>query len=172
MLADGLLVAGLAEITGKRLLADDVLSGLHRRDDHFGVEGGRSANIDDVDLRIGKEQPVVAMGLRDAMFPGELLDMIAARHNGRDLDIDPIDPLVGIHVQLGEEAAADQANAYFRHRNAPRMRAEEFSPMILTAPGGARGVSRRRIRGTTGSHPAEKPAVGPASSALTRVQIH
>src|SRR5215469_5730707 len=65
------------------------------------------------------------------MFPGKLIDMIAARYNGGDLDIDAIDALVGIHVQLSDKAAADQANAYFRHRNAPRMRAQE----LLEGPG-------------------------------------
>jgi hypothetical protein len=53
MYADRLAVAGLAEIAGKRLFADNVLAGPNGRDDHLGVQSRWRANIDDVDRRVG-----------------------------------------------------------------------------------------------------------------------
>jgi hypothetical protein len=44
------------------------------------------------------------------MALGEIGGVIAARRNGGDLDIHPIDPPIGLHMQLGDEAAADQAD--------------------------------------------------------------
>jgi hypothetical protein len=51
------------------------------------------------------------------MLLREMLDMIAARHQGSDLGIDAMDALIGVHVQFRDEAAADQANSYFAHRH-------------------------------------------------------
>ena len=49
MLADRRFVAVPPEIAGERLFADDVLAGLHRIDDHRGVQIGRRADVDDIE---------------------------------------------------------------------------------------------------------------------------
>src|SRR3984885_2287984 len=83
--------------------------------DHLRVQRGRGADIDNVDSWIGKQLAIIAIGLRDPMFLCECVDMVAARHHSRDLGIDAVSALVGVHVKLGDEAAADEANSYFCH---------------------------------------------------------
>ena len=74
------------------------------------MQGRRRADIDDIDRLVGDEGAIIAMGRGDAMALGEIDDVIAARANGGYLDIHPIDPPIGLHMQLGDEAAADQAD--------------------------------------------------------------
>ena len=74
------------------------------------MQGRRRADIDDIDRLVGDEGAIIAMGRGDAMALGEIDDMIAARANGGYLDIHPIDPPISLHMQLGDEAAADQAD--------------------------------------------------------------
>jgi hypothetical protein len=45
--------------------------------------------------------------------------MVAARGNGRDLHVDAVHPLVGIHVQFGDEPASDEAYSYLCHGRPP-----------------------------------------------------
>jgi len=110
MFADRLTIARPAEIAAKRLFADDMLAGLHGADDHLGMQGRWRADIDDVDGTIGEQLPIIAIGLRDAVLYGERRDVIAARDRRGDLGVDAVDALVGIHMQLGDEAAADEAD--------------------------------------------------------------
>src|SRR5262249_33222171 len=74
---------------------------------------------DDVDLRVGEQVLEIAIGSRDLMLLGEIEHVVAARGNRRHLRIEPIDPPIGVHVQLGDKAASDKANSDFRHRRAP-----------------------------------------------------
>jgi hypothetical protein len=120
VLADRRRIAGPAEIAGEWFLADHVLARGHRLDDHLRVQRRRRADIDDVDRRVGEQGEIVAMRLRDAVFLREVHDMVAARHHCRHLRIDAIDALERIHVQFGDKARADQADAYFRHCNSLR----------------------------------------------------
>jgi hypothetical protein len=117
--ADRRLVVGTAEVTGERLLADDVLSRLHGLDDHLGVCRRRRADVDDVDVFVGEQRAVIAMGRGDAMLLGELDDVVAARAGRRHLRVDAVHPRIGIHVQFGDEAAPDQTHPHLRHRRAP-----------------------------------------------------
>ena len=41
--------------------------------------------------------------------------MIAACRDRRHLRVDPVDPLVGVHVQFGDKAASDEAHSHIRH---------------------------------------------------------
>jgi hypothetical protein len=120
LLADRRRVVRTAEIAGKRLFADDVLSRAHGVDDHLRVQIRRRANIDHVDCRIGEKRTIVAMRLRDFVLLGESLDLIAPRHDRRDLGGDAIDALIGIHMQFGDEAAADETDSDLGHRRAAR----------------------------------------------------
>jgi hypothetical protein len=45
--------------------------------------------------------------------------MVAARGNRRHLRVKPIDPPIGVHVQLGNKPTSDKANSDFRHRRSP-----------------------------------------------------
>jgi len=108
-------VAVAPEIAAKWLFADHVLAGLHRLDDHRRVQIGRRADIDDVDIGVGDQLAKTAVCRRNVVAAGELDDLLAPRRDGLDLDIDAIDPPVGVHVQLGHKAAAGQADPDFRH---------------------------------------------------------
>ena len=115
VLADRRLVAVASEITAERLFADHVLAGLHRLDDHRGVQIGRRADVDDVDLAVGDQLAKAAIRRRDLVPAGKLDDVVAPRRDGLDFDIDAVDAPVGIHVQLRHEAAAGQTDPDFRH---------------------------------------------------------
>ena len=104
MLADRRLVAVAPEIAGERLFADDMLAGLHRLDDHRGVQIGRRADVDDIELAIGDQVAKAAVGRRDLVPAGKIDDMVAPRRDGPDLDIDAVDAPVGIHVQLRQRS--------------------------------------------------------------------
>jgi hypothetical protein len=106
VLADRRFIAVLPEIAGKRLLADHVLPGLHRLDDHRGMQIGWRADVDDVEVLVGDQFLEAAIGLADAVLLREFSNVIAARRHRGHLRIDAIDALVRIHVQLGDEAAA------------------------------------------------------------------
>jgi hypothetical protein len=53
------------------------------------------------------------------VLPGKIDDLLAARRDGLDFDIDAIDTPIGMHVQLRDKAAADQADPDFRHCRKP-----------------------------------------------------
>ena len=119
MLADRRLVAVAPEIAGERLFADDMFAGLHRLDDHRAVEVGRRADVDDVDFAIGDQVAEAAVRGRNLVPAGKIDDVVAPGRDGPDFDIDAVDAPVGIHVQLGNEAAAGQADPDFRHSRMP-----------------------------------------------------
>jgi hypothetical protein len=119
MPADGLLVAGSAEITGERLLADHVLASLHAGDDHLGVEGWRRADVDDVDLRVTEKRAPIAVSVRDAEPACEVEHVVAARDDGTNLRVDPENASIGMHMQLRDEAAADHADPNLLHARFP-----------------------------------------------------
>ena len=121
LFADRRRVVRTAEIAGKRLLADDVFPRPHGVDDHLRVQIRRRANIDHVDCRIGEKRTIVAMRLRDFVLLGEYLDLIAPRHDRGDLSVDAIDALIGMHMQFGDEAAADETDPYLGHRSTARL---------------------------------------------------
>ena len=50
------------------------------------------------------------------MLLGEIDNMIATGGNRRHLGVEPVDPAVGVHVQLGDEAAPDETHSYLGHR--------------------------------------------------------
>src|SRR5262245_19250494 len=138
VLADRSLVVAAPEISGERLLADDVFSRLHGLDDHRGMQRGWRADIDDVDLRVGEQVLEIAIGSRDLMLLGEIEHVVAARGNRRHLRIEPIDPPIGVHVQLGDKAASDKANSDLRHRRAPSRESSSYClRSCAKAPGGA-----------------------------------
>src|SRR5262249_45990819 len=80
--------------------ADDVFSRLHGLDDHRGMQRGWRADIDDVDLRVGEQALEIAIGSGDLVLLGEIEHVVAARGNRGHLRIEPIDPPIGVHVQL------------------------------------------------------------------------
>jgi hypothetical protein len=122
MPADRDLVAGVPEISRKRLLTDHVLSRLHGIDHHGRVQGRRRADIDDLHRFVAQQVAEIPVGRRNLMLAGKIADMIAARRNRRHFHFDPIDPLVGVHVQLGDKAAPNQAYFDFLHDRAPSVR--------------------------------------------------
>jgi hypothetical protein len=81
-----------------------------------GVQIGRRADVDDIDLGVGDQLAKAAIRGRDVVAAGELDDMLATRRNGPDFNIHAIDTPVGMHVQFGHEAATSQADPDFRHR--------------------------------------------------------
>ena len=78
MPADRRAVVRPAEIPGERLLTDHVLARAHARDDHFGVQRGRRADVDDVDAPVGQKFAIVAKCLGNAEPLGEVQDVVAA----------------------------------------------------------------------------------------------
>ena len=119
MLADRRPVAVAPEIAGERLFADDMLAGLHRLDDHRGVQIGRRADVDDIDLSVGDQVAEAAIRGRDLVPAGKIDDVVAPRRHSPDFDIHAVDAPVSIHVQLRNEAAAGQADPDFRHSRMP-----------------------------------------------------
>ena len=119
VLADRSLVVAAPEVSGERLLADDVFSCLHGLDDHRRMQRGGRADIDDVDLPVGQQTLEIAMRCADLMLLGKIEHMVAARGNRRHLRVKPIDPPIGVHVQLGNKPTSDKANSDFRHRRSP-----------------------------------------------------
>ena len=117
--SDRLGVAFPPEIAGERLLADHVFAGFHRLGDHARVQGRRGADVDDVYAWIRKQRLVVARGFGHAVLASEGRDIVAARGHGDHLDLQSIDAPIGVHVQLGHEAASDQPHSHFRHRFQP-----------------------------------------------------
>src|SRR6185436_10748450 len=115
MLADRQLIAFAPEITSERLFADHMLAGLHRLDDHRGVQIRRRADVDDIEIGVGDQIAKAAIRRRDLVATGKLDDMIASSRNGPDFDIHAVNTPVGMHVQLGHEAAAGQTDPDFRH---------------------------------------------------------
>jgi len=118
MLADRQLVAFATEIATERLFADHMLSGLHRIDDHRSVQIGRRTDVDDIDIRVGDQVAKAAIRCRDLVAAGKFDDLLAPRRNGPDLDIDAVNPPVGVHVQLGHETAAGQTDPDLCHFSA------------------------------------------------------
>jgi hypothetical protein len=114
--ADRRRVAVAAEIAAERLFADHVLAGLHRLDDHRGVQLGWRANVDDIDLAVGDQIAKAAIRRRDFVSAGKLHDVVAARRDGPDLNIHAVDAPVAMHVQLRHKAAAGQTDPDFCHR--------------------------------------------------------
>ena len=163
MLADRRLVAVASEIAGERLFADHMLAGLHRPDDHRAVQIGRRADVDDVDFAIGDQVAEAAVRGRNLVPAGKIDDVVTPGCDGPDFDIDAIDAPVGIHVQLGNEAAAGQADPDFRHSRMPPVVAVRTAlyrkggfphePM-----GGAFGVSPMRRASPDGGEHAQPPS--------------
>ena len=71
MFADRLLIARPAEIAGKRLLADDVLSGVQAATIISACSAG-GVQISTTSISGSASSAVIAIGLRDAMFLGEI----------------------------------------------------------------------------------------------------
>src|SRR5262249_37822561 len=57
---------------------------------------------------------------------GEIEHVVAARGTRRHLRVEAIDPLIGVHVQLGDKAASDKANSDLRHRRAPSRESSSY----------------------------------------------
>ena len=154
MLADRRLVAVSPEIAGERLFADDVLAGLHRLDDHRAVQVGRRADVDDIDFAVGDQVAEAAVRGRNPVPAGKIDDVFAPGRDGPDFDIHAVDAPVGIHVQLGNEAAAGQADPDFRHSRMPPVAA------VRTALYRTGGI----LHGPTGR--ADAPPTAPSRSAI------
>ena len=77
---------------------------------------GRRADVYDIDLAVGDQIAKRAAGHRDPVPTGEIENMLSPRRDGPDLDIDAVDALVGIHMQLRNEATSRQTDPDFRHR--------------------------------------------------------
>src|SRR5690606_16570961 len=98
----GLRVSRASEVTGQRLLADDVLPRGQRASHHVEVGGGGRADVDDIDLVVGQE--VVEAVDR-------LLESVGVRHvrgaprvdicNRSQLDVDSVDLAVPVDVEPG-----------------------------------------------------------------------
>jgi hypothetical protein len=116
--ADWRRVARTAEIAGERLLTDHMLSGAHCVDDHLRMQRRRRADIDNIDGRIGQQRTIVAIGLSDLVLLRERLDLIAARYGGHHLGADAVDAFVGVHVQFGDKARADESDPDLGHARA------------------------------------------------------
>jgi hypothetical protein len=115
MLADRRGIALAAEIARERLFADHMLAARHRLHDHLGMQMGRRADIDDVDVAVGDELGKAAIGGRNPVPMGKFEDVLAARGHRANLDIDAVDTPERIHMQLRDEAAADHPHPDFCH---------------------------------------------------------
>src|SRR5262245_31875447 len=62
----------------------------------------------------------------DLMLFGKIEHMVAARGNRRQLRVQPIDPLIGVHVQLGNKPTSDKAYSDFRHRRDPSRESSSY----------------------------------------------
>ena len=92
-----------------------MFAGLHRLDDHRGVQIGRRADVDDIELAVGDQVAKAAIRRRDLVPAGKFENMIAPRRDGPDLDIQAVDALVRIHMQLRHKAAAGQTDPDLCH---------------------------------------------------------
>src|SRR5207248_8875089 len=83
------------------------------------------------------------IGLGDAMLLGEIEHVVAACGHRRHLHVHAVDPLVGVHVQFGDEAASNEAYSHLRHGRPP------CAGFILAwaAPRNSLRTSRTRVRG-------------------------
>ena len=117
--ADRRLIAFPPEIAGKRLFADHMLAGLHRIDDHRGVQMGWRADVDHIELAVGDQVTEAAVRRRDLMPARKIDDMVAPCRDRAYFNLYSVDAPVGMHVQLGHEAAARQTDPDFRHSRMP-----------------------------------------------------
>ena len=101
----------------ERLVRDDVLAVLQRGQDDRDVQVIRRRVVDDVDVGIGGQRLVAAVGLGHA----ERVGFSTRRRLGRSGDGDDIDeaqPADRVDVVSADEARADQAHSNARHASA------------------------------------------------------
>jgi hypothetical protein len=55
----------------------------------------------------------------DAELAREVIDVVAARDDGGNFDLNAKDSLVSVHVKFGDKSAADQSNSHFLHEIIP-----------------------------------------------------
>ena len=119
VLADWQLVVFAPEITRKWLFADDMFAGLHRIDDHCGVQIGRRADVDNIQLAVGDQLAKTTVDARYLVPTGKSDNVVTPRRDGAHFNIEAIDTPVGVHVQLRNEAAPDETDPDFRHSRMP-----------------------------------------------------
>ena len=79
----------VADVTAERLLAEDVLAGLERLDRPLAVHRVRQRDVDRLDLRVGEQLLVRAVGPRDLPLLRELLGPREVAAADRD-DVDVV----------------------------------------------------------------------------------
>ena len=116
--ADRRLIAFPPEIAGKRLFADHMLAGLHRIDDHRGVQmrGVQMSITSSSRSAIKSRKLRYAVGIGPAR---KIDDMVAPCRDRAYFNLYSVDAPVGMHVQFGHEAAARQTDPDFRHSRMP-----------------------------------------------------
>ena len=77
--------------------------------------GWRRADIDDVNRGIIQQVAVIPESDGNIPFAGKCFDMVSARNDGAHFDVEAIDPAIGMHVEIADEATADQPHGYFLH---------------------------------------------------------
>jgi hypothetical protein len=101
----------------ERLVRNDVLAALQRGQHHGHMQVIRRRVVDDVDVGIGDQRLVAAVGLGHA----ERVGFPPRRRLGRSGDGDDIDeaePADRVDVVSADEARADQAHSNARHASA------------------------------------------------------
>ncbi len=115
MRADWRLVVRTAEIAGEWLFADHVLAGPHAAHNHVRMQRRRRADVDHVDFGVGQQRAPVALCVRNAEAAGKLRHAVAERAYDAHLHVEAEHAAIGVHVQRGDETAADQAHSYSLH---------------------------------------------------------
>ena len=79
-----------------------------------------AGKVDHVEIAICDQFGKAAICLGYIVPPREIEHMLSPRGHRRHLDIHAVDALVGVDVQLRDEAAAGKANPYLFHRRCLR----------------------------------------------------
>ena len=106
-----ILLAGLAEIAGERLLTDDMLAGLQGLDGHGAVEERRGDDVDDIDLRVCQHIVKVSDGLLIAIALLDLIGQIQVQvTDGLEADGHSTDLFIAVAVEMRGIAGSDGAD--------------------------------------------------------------
>src|SRR5262249_60949960 len=105
---------------------------------------GRGAVTAPAVLLCGAQGAKTGLACADRVLLAKIAPVVARRAHRRDLRVEPIDPLIGVHVQLSDKAASDKAYSYCRHHRAPSR--ESSSYCLRPCAKALRGAVRRRPR--------------------------
>src|SRR5262249_62228191 len=112
------------------------------------MQGGGGADVEDVVFLTGEQRGEPGLVGADRVFFGKTEPGAAPRGNRRHLRVEPVYPLIGVHMQLGDKAASDKAHSDFRHRRAPSRESSSYClrPCAKALGGAVRRRPRRLVR--------------------------